>query len=244
MNIRYKLNDQHLLYHVSCMRQNCCNAICFSRCPKELFLSRVRLRKAVKNWASVSWLFMWWILLISSFTDPNYFAAAPYNQTCPWVSSWPFVTKQFQVSWLVVPQCMCLDVFLHSLMCSDVFSHCPMCSDVFSHSPMCSNWWRRLLTAHTASQSQSSHKPHSRRDSKPIFTQNPKSKSHFFWNKRCASSIFSSFSTKYHKKFPANRVTMNTSVINQVRHVMNIVNKCKLMRQLKCFLQIDISGVK
>ena len=106
MNIRYKLNDQHLLYHVSCMRQNCCNAICFSRCPKELFLSRVRLRKAVKNWASVSWLFMWWILLISSFTDPNYFAAAPYNQTCPWVSSWPFVTKQLQVSWLVVPQCV------------------------------------------------------------------------------------------------------------------------------------------
>ena len=48
MNIRYKLNDQHLLYHVSCMRQNCCNAICFSRCPKELFLSRVRLRKAVR----------------------------------------------------------------------------------------------------------------------------------------------------------------------------------------------------
>ena len=30
----------------------------------------------------------------------------PYNQTCPWVSSWPFVTRQLQVSWLVVPQCV------------------------------------------------------------------------------------------------------------------------------------------
>ena len=76
-NIRYELDDQHLLYHVSCMRQNCCPAIFFTRCPKELSLSRTKFRKAVKNWASVSWLFMWNNLLISCFTDPNYFVPAP-----------------------------------------------------------------------------------------------------------------------------------------------------------------------
>ena len=118
---------------------------------------------------------------------PTILPLPPYNQT-----SWPFVTKQLQASWLVVPQ-MCLDVFLHSLTCSDVFFLGPMCPDVFFLGPMCPNWWRRLLTAHTASQSQSSHKPHSRRDSKPIFTQNPKSKSHFFWNQKCVPPIFSSF---------------------------------------------------
>ena len=171
------------------MRRNCCNAICFSRCPKELFLSRANFRKAVKSWASVSWLFMWNILFISCFTVPNYFVPAPITRLVLGCPLDLLLTSS-------VPACcspMCLNVFLHSPMSSDVFFLGPMCSDVFLLGPMCPNWWRRLLTAHTASQSQSSHKPHSRRDSKPIFTQNPKSKSHFFWNQKCAPPIFSSF---------------------------------------------------
>ena len=156
MNIRYKLNDQHLLYHVSCMRQNCCPAICFSRCPKEVFFKGKVQKGSKKLGICISWLFMWNFLLISCFTDPSYFVPVPYNQTCPWVSFCQAVSS-------VLACC--------SKMCSDVFFLGPMCSDVFSHSPMCPNWWRRLLTAHTASQSQSSHKPNSRRDSNPFLSK-------------------------------------------------------------------------